>query len=209
MTSAPVRVTVQATDPLSLAGLISHLSSSPEIELLLGQGDCTADVEVVAVDRLTAAGTAALRRAAERPDRPVVLIVNQITESDLLTAVQYRVAAVIPRRAVTAEHLVGSVITAATGGGVMPPKLLGALLDHVNRLQRQAGTAREARSDTLTPREAEVLRLVADGWDTAEIAEKLRYSERTIKSVIQGMTRRLKLRNRSHAVAHALRTGQI
>jgi DNA-binding NarL/FixJ family response regulator len=45
--------------------------------------------------------------------------------------------------------------------------------------------------------------------DTTEIAGKLSYSERTIKNVYYGMTARLNLRNRPHAVAYALRRGMI
>jgi DNA-binding NarL/FixJ family response regulator len=54
-----------------------------------------------------------------------------------------------------------------------------------------------------------VLRLVADGLSTREIATKLCYSERTIKAVIQELTTRLYLRNRAHAVAYAVRNGWI
>jgi DNA-binding CsgD family transcriptional regulator len=54
-----------------------------------------------------------------------------------------------------------------------------------------------------------VLRLLADGCDTAEIAQRLAYSEPTIKNVIQRLFERLKVRNRPHAVAVALRTGII
>ncbi len=61
----------------------------------------------------------------------------------------------------------------------------------------------------LSQREADILRLIADGLDTAEIATTLSYSERTVKNVIYGVTHRLKLRNRSHAVAYALRAGMI
>ena len=61
----------------------------------------------------------------------------------------------------------------------------------------------------LTEREIEVLRLVAEGLDTAEIADKLAYSERTIKNVIHDITSRLCLRNRTHAVAWAVREGLI
>lgn len=61
----------------------------------------------------------------------------------------------------------------------------------------------------LTPREEAVLRLVAEGYATAEIAARLSYSERSIKNVIQAVTERLALRNRCHAVAHAIRKGWI
>jgi len=61
----------------------------------------------------------------------------------------------------------------------------------------------------LSERELEVLRLVADGCDTAEIARRLCYSDRTVKNIIHDVVTRLQLRNRSHAVAYALREGLI
>jgi len=54
-----------------------------------------------------------------------------------------------------------------------------------------------------------VLRLLAEGMDTAEIAAELCYSQRTVKNVLHGLTNRLNLRNRAHAVAHALRADVI
>jgi len=54
-----------------------------------------------------------------------------------------------------------------------------------------------------------VLRLVSDGHDTSEIATTLCYSERTVKNVLHDVTTRLNLRNRSHAVAYAMREGLI
>jgi DNA-binding NarL/FixJ family response regulator len=60
-----------------------------------------------------------------------------------------------------------------------------------------------------TPRERDVLTLLADGHSTREIALRLAYSERTIKNVLQELTTRLSLRNRTQAVAHAVRSGWI
>jgi len=61
----------------------------------------------------------------------------------------------------------------------------------------------------LTEREVDVLKLLADGFDTTEVATRLCYSERTVKNVVQDITRRHNLRNRTHAVAYALRQGLI
>lgn len=58
-------------------------------------------------------------------------------------------------------------------------------------------------------REVDVLRLVVNGADMSEIARELAYSESTVKQVLQTLTTRLKLRNRSHAVAFALRSGVL
>ena len=204
-----VRVALQASDPLSQAGIASYLQSRPELTLLRSSERTEAKVLVVSCDRLTTDVVAMLRRSAAEIGSPVVLITNEITESELLTAVECRVVAILPRAAVTAERLVHSVLTAAKGGGVMPPNLVGELLKHVERLQREVLTPYGLTASGLTPREIDVLRLMADGLDTNEIAGELCYSERTVKNVIYGVTHRLKLRNRSHAVAYALRAGMI
>jgi len=101
------------------------------------------------------------------------------------------------------------VVHAAAGAGALPPDLLGRLLKQVGYLQRQILEPRGFRVSGLTDREIQVLRLVADGHNTAEIARQLAYSERTIKNVIQDVITRFQLRNRSHAVAYAVRQGFI
>ena len=79
---------------------------------------------------------------------------------------------------------------------------------HLSRVDAPVA-ASEPRRGGLRSREIAVLRLVAEGYDTGEIARELCYSERTIKKVLHDMTMRLNLRNRSHAVAYALRGGFI
>jgi DNA-binding NarL/FixJ family response regulator len=64
-------------------------------------------------------------------------------------------------------------------------------------------------SRELTQRELRVLTLLADGYRTSEIALELAYSERTIKHAIAAMISRLELRNRTQAVAFAVREGLI
>jgi DNA-binding NarL/FixJ family response regulator len=61
----------------------------------------------------------------------------------------------------------------------------------------------------LTDREIKVLKLLADGLDTAEVGRRLFYSERTVKNIVHDVTSRLNLRNRTQAVAYALRQGLI
>ncbi len=204
-----IRVAVQATDPLSHAGLASLLQFRGDLTLLRNAQRAEADVLVVAAERLSTEVVATLRRSGAEGGAPVVLVVSDVDESDLLTAVECRVVAILPRGAVSADRLAHSVKAAASGGGVLPPNLVGELLKHVERMQRDVLTPNGLNASGLTPREIDVLRLMADGFDTNEIAGKLCYSERTVKNVIYGVTHRLKLRNRSHAVAYALRAGMI
>jgi DNA-binding NarL/FixJ family response regulator len=67
----------------------------------------------------------------------------------------------------------------------------------------------DPRAPELSTREVAVLRLLADGFDTAEVARALCWSERTVKNAVHDITTRLRLRNRTHAVAYALRRGLI
>ncbi|GID30218.1 helix-turn-helix transcriptional regulator [Paractinoplanes brasiliensis] len=203
------RVAVQATDPLSHAGLAALLQFRGDLTVLRNAQRAEADVLVVAAERLSTEVVATLRRSNAETTAPVVLVVSEIDEGDLLTAVECRVVAILPRGAVSADRLAHSVKAAACGGGVLPPNLVGELLKHVERMQRDVLTPNGLNASGLTPREIDVLRLMADGFDTNEIAGKLCYSERTVKNVIYGVTHRLKLRNRSHAVAYALRAGMI
>jgi DNA-binding NarL/FixJ family response regulator len=197
-----VRVALQATDPLTRAGLASYLGSCPELTLLDSAHRTDAEVLVLAEPHLTVDVVAALRRPAAEIGAPIVLVADEITETELLTALECRVVAVVPRPALTSERLVNSVLAAAAGGGVMPPNLVGELLKHIKRLQRDGLMAVGLSASGLSQREIAVLRLMADGLDTTEIARELSCSERTVKNVIYGLMRRLKLRNRSHAVAY-------
>lgn len=201
-----VRVVVQAADHLSMAGLTSYLGSRAEIVILEWEQRARADVVVVAVDRIGPEVLTGLRQVATDVGAPVVLVLDEVGEKDVLAAVEYRVVAILPRSAATGERVLRSVLAAVSGGGVMPPNLVAELLRHVERLQRELVSPDVPK---LTPREADVLRLMADGLDTAEIAGRLCYSERTIKNVFYGLTTRLNLRNRPHAVAYALRKGMI
>ncbi len=101
------------------------------------------------------------------------------------------------------------VRSAAAGEGAVPPDLLGRLLGQVGRAQRQVLGPRGLTFNNLTERESEVLRLVADGLDTAEVATRLAYSPRTVKQVLHDIQIRFHLRNRCHAVAYAIRHGLI
>jgi DNA-binding NarL/FixJ family response regulator len=204
-----VRVGVQAPDPLSHAGLVRLLQSRREIVLRHGDRPDGIDVLVVCCERPTNDVVGRLRRTAAEAGVPIVLITEEIAESELLTVVGCRVVAILPRESVTADRVVHSVLAAAAGGGVMPPSLVGELLKHIERLQRDVLAPNGLNASGLDDRELDVLRLMADGFDTAEIAQRLSYSERTVKNVIQGVTRRLGLRSRSHAVAHVLRAGVI
>ncbi|MEN2423932.1 response regulator transcription factor [Streptomyces rimosus] len=205
-TVSRVRVTITASDPISREGVVSQLRRHPEVDLCEDPG--SASVAVLVEDVLDEHALARLRRAVRSEGARVVLVVGTIRENELLDVIECGAGAIVWRREATAHRLVQAVLTTAEGGGDLPADLLGRLISQVGRLHRGGGD-HPASFLGLTPREVDVVRLVAEGLDTAEIAGKLSYSERTVKNVMHGLTTRLHLRNRSHAVAYALREGYI
>ncbi|MFI0716907.1 LuxR C-terminal-related transcriptional regulator [Streptomyces inhibens] len=201
-----VRVAVTAPDPISHEGVLSQLRRHPEVDLCEDLGSAT--VTLLVEDVLDETALVRLRRMVRSEGARVVLVVGTIRENELLDVIECGAGAIVWRREATAHRLVQAVLTAAEGGGDLPADLLGRLISQVGQLHR-GGADRSGTFLGLTAREADVMRLVADGLDTTEIAAKLSYSERTIKNVMHGLTTRLHLRNRSHAVAYALREGYI
>jgi DNA-binding NarL/FixJ family response regulator len=203
-----VKVLVRAVDPLICTAVSSHLDSRPDVEVAAGQNS-PVDVIVLITERMNAEVISSLRRGKAFLGAAVVLIVDEISRTELLTAVECGVVVVLPREAATCDRIEDAVATAAAGGGMLPTDVLGHLLKHIERIQRDVLLPHGLHTSGLTPREIDVLRLLSEGLTTAEIATKLCFSERAVKRVISDLTSRLGLRNRPHAVAYALRKGVI
>ncbi|MET9604156.1 response regulator transcription factor [Streptomyces sp. NPDC006512] len=206
-TNRRVPVAVSAADPISFEGAVGQLRRRPEVELREESGPGT--VALLVEDALDEAALTRLRRIVRGEGARVVLVVGAMRENELLEVVECGVGAIVWRHEATAERLAQAVLAAHRGDGDLPADLLGRLIHQVGTLHRGAAGAPGAPFLGLTSREVDVLRLVSEGFDTGEIAGKLSYSERTVKNVVHGLTTRLHLRNRAHAVAFALREGYI
>jgi len=204
-----VPVWVSARDPISEAGVVSQLRPRPEVRIVGRDEDDDALVAVVISDSLDGDTLRMLRAVQRKGFTRTVLVVGQMDDGDLVTAIEAGVVGLVRRNEATSDRLVAVIRAAATGEGTVPPDLLGRLMDQVGKLQRQVLGPRGLTFTGLAAREIEVLRLIADGYDTGEVARELAYSERTVKNVLHDVTSRLQLRNRSHAVAYALREGLI
>jgi DNA-binding NarL/FixJ family response regulator len=198
---------VAAADAISRAGLAAQLRGQPA--LLLVDDPKRASVAVVAVDQVDEQETRVIRGLLRGGCYHVVVVSTTLDDQAVLRAVEAGACAILRRGEATAERLATVLIAAMEGHGALPPDLLGSLLSQVGKLQRSVLAPRGLLVNGFTEREIEVLRLVADGFDTEEIAEKLSYSERTVKNVLHDVTSRFELRNRCHAVAYAMRAGVI
>ena len=139
----------------------------------------------------------------------IALLVTRLDDRGLLSAVEAGVAGILRRNQATMANILATIRSVAAGEGTVPPDMLARLIDQVGHLQRQVLAPRGLTFSGLTERELSVLRLLAEGYDTNEVGSQLFYSERTVKNIIHDLTSRLELRNRTHAVAYAIKQGLI
>jgi DNA-binding NarL/FixJ family response regulator len=136
-------------------------------------------------------------------DTRLVAMVRQADEQLLCDAVEAGVGAILLHADLTVDRLVGAMRVVAGGSTALPSNVLPRLLE------RAALGARGVSRAGLAQRDLDVLKLLAGGSDTREIATDLNYSERTVKNIVHDLLTKLNCRNRTHAVATATRQGII
>jgi DNA-binding NarL/FixJ family response regulator len=110
---------------------------------------------------------------------------------------------------VTAERLFDAVRVIAAGEALLAPAVTRRLIGEFTRLRPAADTPPSAVLGTLTPRETEVLRLVAEGMSNPEIARHLVVTEETVKTHVSRILAKLGLRDRTQAVVAAYESGLV
>ena len=182
--SEPISVTVHAHDPVSSAGVASQLRSRVEVSLQ-DDGAVPADgVALVVVDDVDDEAVRTVKAIRQGGCDRVVVVATRLDDKGLLSAVEAGACALMRRSDALPDKLVQTVSRAAAGDGTVPPDLLGRLLEQIGLLQRQVLAPRGLTFSGLSEREIEVLRLIAEGLDTTEVAGRLCYSERTVKNVL-------------------------
>ncbi|WP_331760213.1 response regulator transcription factor (plasmid) [Streptomyces sp. NBC_01471] len=207
-----MRLALVADDAITGEGARAYLSMINGLTVLPPELRGEADVILVLAGRFTTATMAELEAAARAAAHvPAVLVADSISQSHLLRAISHGLVGYLVRTRTTWEEAVRVVFDSRAGGTVFPDHMIRLLID-----QTRAGLAHPSIAERdrllmadLSARETEVLELFAEGLSTAEVARRLSYAERTIKTVLSGVLLRLNLRNRAHAVAYALRIGAI
>ena len=204
-----VPVALYAADPISQVGLSAALRSRPEVLLVDQQDEPSAKVCIVALEHWGEDSFRTLKMMQARGCDSIILVINELTDAELLNAVEAGVCALVWRSEATPSELARVVVHVASGNGALPPDVLGRLLKKVSRLQHDVLAPMGIDLTGLSSREADVLRLMSQGKNTGEIALQLSYSDRTVTNILHDVTTRFHLRNRTHAVAFALREGLI
>ena len=204
----PLALALRADDPITADGAAAYFQSGPhQVRLLPVHLQDQSEVLLILVGEVTDETLAWMRRAAvgsAGPQARIVLVADAITENQLMRAIGYGLTSFLHRHQVGFPQVLRAVVNSRNGRAELPDTLIASLVEQLRVAQQERGGA-----GGLALREAEVLRHLAEGLDTAEIASKLSYSERTIKNIIHGVITRFGLRNRAHAVAHGIRAGLI
>ncbi|AGM08050.1 response regulator transcription factor [Amycolatopsis coloradensis] len=210
---AAVKVLVHASDEFTEAGVKAMLGAGEQFRLLMDTRTETPDVALVVVDGVVGSSTFAFLRQFQGTgvtSAPrAVIVADRFRAEDLLVAVECGVTALLARNELKEGSLASAVLAVSRGAALMPHRLQGILLDQLTQLRFQVLAPAGLTLFGFETRERDVLQLIAEGYQTDEIAKKLTYSEGTVKNVLYGLMNRLRLNTRSQAVAYAMRVGLI
>jgi DNA-binding NarL/FixJ family response regulator len=147
-------------------------------------------------------------RVLAGPDGPRVIVLTTFDLDEYVYDALRAGASGFLLKDVTAEHLFDAVRVVAAGEALLAPTVTRRLIGEFARQRPQAAPPTAALA-TLTPRETQVLRLVAEGLSNPEIAARLVVTEETVKTHVSRVLGKLGLRDRTQAVVTAYETGLV
>jgi DNA-binding NarL/FixJ family response regulator len=210
-------VVIADDDELMRAGLAAVISSDPSIELV---GEASNGREAVALVRDKAPdvvlmdvrmpdldGIAATRELTRATPDTRVLILTTFEEDDYIFGGLRAGASGFMLKRSRPEELIAAVHTLAAGESLLSPSVTRRVIDRMAHAPDPAPAAPPPVADELTPREREVLELIATGLSNGEIADELVIEPTTVKTHVKRILMKLGLRDRVQAVIFAYEHG--
>jgi DNA-binding NarL/FixJ family response regulator len=194
-----------------LAGIELVATASDGEEALALAGEHHPDIVLMDLRMPRMDGIQATARLREsHPDVGVIALTTYADDESVLGALRAGARGYLTKDASSGD-IHAAILTVAAGDATLDPAVqnhvVAALAGDARRAADAAPAAACRLPDDLTPREAEVLALIAEGLTNAEIAERLVVSPTTIKSHINHLFTKAGLRDRAQAVNYAYRTG--
>jgi DNA-binding NarL/FixJ family response regulator len=211
-----VRVFIVFRDTIYANGLQATLLAAPGIEsvehatsiALAWEDEALEEADVVLVDSDLGGAAAFVQEVTVGSSTRILICLSDSTPADVLEAIGNGAAGALVRSLLTPDTLVAAVQAVAAGIFALDAGVLRALTASASS-GAQPGGRGVARAGQFTAREQMVLSLVAAGLSNREIAQRLSYSERTIKTVLHDVVTKLGVKSRSQAVAMAVRERMI
>ncbi len=142
----------------------------------------------------------------EFPESKVIMMDLLPVHEDIVEFVNAGVSGFIMKDA-TVEDLVNTIRSVAEGAHVLPPQMTGTLFSQIARDAVIRGRPEALESVRMTPREREVINLIAEGLSNKEIAGRLHIATHTVKSHVRNVMEKLMLHTRLQIAAYAHRDG--
>ncbi|MER7641945.1 response regulator transcription factor [Streptomyces sp. NPDC126522] len=170
-------------------------------------GEESPDVVLMDVRMPVMDGIEAIARLQNCPVVPRVLVLTTFDLDEHVYDALAAGASGFLLKDVTAERLFEAVRVVAAGEALLAPGITRRLIAEFARLRPKAPT--QGKLDALTPRETDVLRLLAEGLSNPELATRLHVGEETVKTHVSRILSKLGLRDRTQAVVMAYETGLV
>lgn len=206
-----IRVLLADDHTLFRQGVIEILKEQRDIEVLGVAADAAEAVEqahnlrpdviLMDVHMPNGGGVKAVRQVKADLDVQVLMLTVSSKDEDLLSAIDAGADGYLLKN-VEPDALFRAIHNVAAGSGALSPEVTRTVM-------QQAAPPQKRPKAELTPRELDVLNLIAQGQTTAEIALDLAIANSTVKTHVSNLKKKLAASNRAEAVAHALQQGLL
>lgn len=209
--SEPITVALIEDNRLVREGITALLGKWPELRVVSGRArEDLAEMQrerpqVVLLDIGLSRGDSlrvAARVREEFPDSKVIVMDLLPAHEDIVEFVNAGVSGFIMKDA-TLEDLVETIRAVAAGASVLPPTMLNTLFSQIAREAVSSGRPRVLDAVRMTPREKQVINLIAEGLSNKEIATRLNVATHTVKSHVRNVMEKLTLHTRLQIAAYA------
>lgn len=211
--AGPTRVLIVDDHPVWRDGVRADLERAEDVTVVGEAADggdaidrareVMPDLVLMDLNLPTVSGAEAIRRIVEESPHVKVLVLSASgAEADVLEAVKAGAAGYLLKSA-TAAELLDAVRRVAAGEPVFSPSLAALVLGEFRRMASSPASPEPG----LTPRETEVLKLVAKGYTYREIAAKLFISVKTVQNHVQNILTKLQFRKRYELMRYAIQRG--
>ncbi len=193
-----IRALLSLHDDIEIVGEASEGKEAVEKAQELSPDLVVMDIAMAGMD-----GLEATRRIKKKKPEVKILILSQHDNREyVLSAIKAGVAGYIPKRALSSE-LVSAIRALCSGDSFLYPSAATALIeDYLNQVE-------EEPYDRLTAREREILKLIADGHTSREIADMLFLSLKTVLGHRATIMEKLDIHNRTKLIKYAMRKGLV